>query len=58
MSSEFYSLVAYGLAITTQIFMYCWFGNEIEVKVSLYSLLVYFFNRFVGVEQQNSLRDF
>ncbi|KAJ3663648.1 hypothetical protein Zmor_007887 [Zophobas morio] len=34
MSSEFYSLVAYGLAITTQIFMYCWFGNEIEVKSS------------------------
>ncbi|KAJ3663646.1 hypothetical protein Zmor_007886 [Zophobas morio] len=34
MSNEFFSLLSYGVAITMQIFMYCWFGNEIEVKSS------------------------
>jgi hypothetical protein len=33
LSSEFFSLLSYGLAITVQIFMYCWFGNEVEIKV-------------------------
>jgi hypothetical protein len=32
-SNEFLSLLGYGIAITVQIFMYCWFGNEVEVKV-------------------------
>jgi hypothetical protein len=34
LSSEFFSLLSYGLAITVQIFMYCWFGNEVEIKVN------------------------
>ena len=33
MSNEFYTLFSYGVAITVQIFMYCWFGNEVEIKV-------------------------
>ncbi|KAJ3663632.1 hypothetical protein Zmor_007874 [Zophobas morio] len=36
-SSEFYSLVSYGLSITAQIFMYCWYGNEVELKSNLVS---------------------
>jgi hypothetical protein len=34
LSSEFFSLLSYGVAITVQIFMYCWFGNEVEIKVN------------------------
>ncbi|XP_068910497.1 odorant receptor Or1-like [Tenebrio molitor] len=32
LSGEFLSLLAYGFAITLEIFMYCWSGNEVEVK--------------------------
>ncbi|EFA09170.1 odorant receptor Or1 [Tribolium castaneum] len=31
-STEFYSLLTYGMAIILQIYMYCWFGNEVEIK--------------------------
>ncbi|KAJ3648705.1 hypothetical protein Zmor_020486 [Zophobas morio] len=31
-SSEFFSLVTFGNAIIVEIFMYCWFGNEVEIK--------------------------
>ncbi|RZC37189.1 7tm 6 domain containing protein, partial [Asbolus verrucosus] len=31
-SSEFYSLISYVISMTIQVFMYCWFGNEIEIK--------------------------
>ncbi|XP_044270426.1 odorant receptor 49b-like [Tribolium madens] len=31
-STEFYSLLTYGMAIILQIYMYCWFGNEVQVK--------------------------
>ncbi|KAJ3663354.1 hypothetical protein Zmor_007640 [Zophobas morio] len=34
MSNEFYSYLFYVGAVTVQIFLYCWFGNEIELKVS------------------------
>ncbi|KAJ3663640.1 hypothetical protein Zmor_007881 [Zophobas morio] len=40
-SSEFYSLLTYGVAITIQIFMYCWFGNEVEVKSNLLAYAVF-----------------
>nr|XP_015833153.1 PREDICTED: odorant receptor Or1-like isoform X1 [Tribolium castaneum] len=33
-SSEFFSSLFYFGAITVQIFMYCWFGNEVELKSS------------------------
>ncbi|RZC33382.1 7tm 6 and/or DUF2225 domain containing protein, partial [Asbolus verrucosus] len=33
-SAEFYSFLTYSFAIIVQVFMYCWFGNEIEVKSS------------------------
>ncbi|RZC37653.1 7tm 6 domain containing protein [Asbolus verrucosus] len=33
-SNEFYSLVFYFNAVFVEIFMYCWFGNEVEVKSS------------------------
>ncbi|KAJ3663374.1 hypothetical protein Zmor_007651 [Zophobas morio] len=32
LSSEFYSLLFYAGAMTTEIFLYCWFGNEAEIK--------------------------
>ncbi|XP_044270427.1 odorant receptor Or1-like [Tribolium madens] len=31
-SGQFYSFICYGSAITTEMFIYCWFGNEIEIK--------------------------
>ncbi|RZC38123.1 7tm 6 domain containing protein [Asbolus verrucosus] len=34
LSTEFHSLVSYVNAISVQVFMYCWFGNEIEIKSS------------------------
>ncbi|XP_063926002.1 odorant receptor Or1-like [Zophobas morio] len=34
-STEFLFIAAYGVAIVTQIFMYCWFGNEVQVKTPL-----------------------
>ncbi|RZC32999.1 7tm 6 domain containing protein, partial [Asbolus verrucosus] len=32
LSSECYSLLFYVGSITVQIFLYCWFGNEVEIK--------------------------
>ncbi|RZC32916.1 7tm 6 domain containing protein, partial [Asbolus verrucosus] len=32
LSSEFWSFFSYASGISTEIFMYCWFGNEIEIK--------------------------
>lgn len=32
-SSEFYSLTAFLLSITVEIFMFCWCGNTVEIKV-------------------------
>ncbi|RZC32386.1 7tm 6 domain containing protein, partial [Asbolus verrucosus] len=33
-SSEFFSHVYYSTAVSVEAFMYCWFGNEIEIKSS------------------------
>ncbi|KAJ3663377.1 hypothetical protein Zmor_007652 [Zophobas morio] len=33
LSSEFYSLLFYVFSMTVQISLYCWFGNEVEIKV-------------------------
>ncbi|XP_063925970.1 odorant receptor 42a-like [Zophobas morio] len=41
LSNEFYSLVSYILAITLQIFMYCWFGEEVQAKSSKLSYAVF-----------------
>ncbi|RZB40739.1 7tm 6 domain containing protein [Asbolus verrucosus] len=35
LSNEFYSFIVYLVCIATQVFMYCWFGNEIEIKVKV-----------------------
>ncbi|KAJ3663599.1 hypothetical protein Zmor_007846 [Zophobas morio] len=40
-SSEFYSLLSYGLAITVQIFMHCWSGNEVQAKSGNLSYAVF-----------------
>ncbi|RZC34234.1 7tm 6 domain containing protein, partial [Asbolus verrucosus] len=32
LSSEFFSLMAFLAAITVEIFMFCWFGNEVELE--------------------------
>ncbi|RZB40789.1 7tm 6 domain containing protein [Asbolus verrucosus] len=32
LTSEFFSLVSFIMAIIVEIFMYCWFGNEVELK--------------------------
>ncbi|KAJ3663621.1 hypothetical protein Zmor_007865 [Zophobas morio] len=37
LSSEFLSILWYGIAITSEISMYCWFGNEVKVKSNLVS---------------------
>ncbi|RZB40651.1 7tm 6 domain containing protein, partial [Asbolus verrucosus] len=34
LSSDFYSFASYTFCISTQVFLYCWFGNEIELKSS------------------------
>ncbi|XP_044271287.1 odorant receptor 4-like isoform X2 [Tribolium madens] len=31
-TSEFYSFIVYGSAVLMEIFLYCWFGNEVEFK--------------------------
>ncbi|RZC34671.1 7tm 6 domain containing protein, partial [Asbolus verrucosus] len=33
-SSEFFSLMGFLASITLEIFMYCWFGNEVEIESS------------------------
>ncbi|XP_068912914.1 odorant receptor Or1-like [Tenebrio molitor] len=33
-TSEFYSFFFYLMSVTVEIFMYCWFGNEVEIKSS------------------------
>ncbi|RZC39909.1 7tm 6 domain containing protein [Asbolus verrucosus] len=40
-SSEFYMLLTYGNAVLVEVFMYCWFGNEIEVKSSNLSYAIF-----------------
>ncbi|KAJ3663355.1 hypothetical protein Zmor_007641 [Zophobas morio] len=35
LSSEFYSLLFYIISISLQIFQYCWFGNQVEMKVRI-----------------------
>ncbi|RZC40730.1 7tm 6 domain containing protein, partial [Asbolus verrucosus] len=40
-SSEFYSYLFYANAIVVEIFMYCWFGNEVEVKSSRFLYAVF-----------------
>ncbi|KAJ3636021.1 hypothetical protein MTP99_008872 [Tenebrio molitor] len=39
LSSECYSLLFYVSAITVQIFLYCWCGTDVEVRVSHLSIL-------------------
>ncbi|KAJ3636010.1 hypothetical protein MTP99_008864 [Tenebrio molitor] len=34
-SSECYSLLFYGASMVVEICLYCWFGNEVEMRVSL-----------------------
>ncbi|RZC37072.1 7tm 6 domain containing protein [Asbolus verrucosus] len=34
LSSQFHALVCFATCITVQVFLYCWFGNEIEIKSS------------------------
>ncbi|KAJ3663595.1 hypothetical protein Zmor_007842 [Zophobas morio] len=41
LSSEFYSLVSFINAITLQIFMYCWFGEEVQTKSENLSYAVF-----------------
>ncbi|RZC36253.1 7tm 6 domain containing protein [Asbolus verrucosus] len=31
-SNEFYTYAMYGVAVIVEIFIYCWFGNEVELK--------------------------
>ncbi|KAJ3663376.1 hypothetical protein Zmor_007651 [Zophobas morio] len=39
LSSESYSLLFYSFSMTTEIFLYCWFGNEVELKTSRFRAL-------------------
>ncbi|RZC32089.1 odorant receptor Or1 [Asbolus verrucosus] len=31
-TNEFFTYIIYGMAIIVEIFMFCWFGNEVEIK--------------------------
>ncbi|KAJ3664416.1 hypothetical protein Zmor_008590 [Zophobas morio] len=35
LSSEFYSFICYATSMIVEIFIYCWFGNEVEIKSSI-----------------------
>nr|XP_015838103.1 PREDICTED: putative odorant receptor 71a isoform X3 [Tribolium castaneum] len=39
-TSEYFSLISFELAIVVEIFMYCWFGNEIEEKSKIFLMLL------------------
>ncbi|KAJ3663545.1 hypothetical protein Zmor_007798 [Zophobas morio] len=41
LTTEFFSFVSYGMAAVTQIFMYCWFGNEVQIKSNNLPFAVY-----------------
>ncbi|KAJ3663349.1 hypothetical protein Zmor_007635 [Zophobas morio] len=34
-SNEFYSLLIFAACVPIQLFLYCWFGNEVELKVRI-----------------------
>jgi hypothetical protein len=34
LTNEFYLFLFYGNAVLLEIFVYCWFGNEVQIKVS------------------------
>ena len=38
LSSASFSHMTYVTAITAQLFLYCWFGNEVEIKVREFCL--------------------
>ncbi|XP_015838098.1 odorant receptor Or1 [Tribolium castaneum] len=40
-STEFYAFLTYGIAITMQVFMYTWFGNEVKFKSSKVSYALF-----------------
>ncbi|KAJ3663552.1 hypothetical protein Zmor_007803 [Zophobas morio] len=40
-SVEFLFLVSYEMAVVAQIFIYCWFGNEVQVKSNNVSFAIY-----------------
>ncbi|RZB40538.1 7tm 6 domain containing protein, partial [Asbolus verrucosus] len=40
-SSEFFSFLMYSNGISVEVFMYCWFGNEIQIKSSQLSYAVF-----------------
>ncbi|RZC33204.1 7tm 6 domain containing protein [Asbolus verrucosus] len=40
-TNEFYSIMFYFNAAVVEIFMYCWFGNEVEIKSSKISYAVF-----------------
>ncbi|RZC36221.1 7tm 6 domain containing protein, partial [Asbolus verrucosus] len=41
LSSEFVSLITCLLSMTIEIFMYCWFGNEVEIKSNEMSYAIF-----------------
>jgi hypothetical protein len=54
-SAHFYFTIIYESAVLTQIFMYCWFGNEVEIKVSV-RLQLREYESSLNPEQQYSVR--
>jgi hypothetical protein len=55
-TGEFYSAVSYGSTVMVETFIYCWFGNEVIIKVNTNSLACIFFMYFT--EQQCCLCHF
>ncbi|KAJ8969043.1 hypothetical protein NQ314_001943 [Rhamnusium bicolor] len=41
-SKQFYAEFIYLMAMGSQPFMYCWFGNEVTLKVNMKRNMIYF----------------
>ncbi|XP_063926030.1 odorant receptor Or2-like [Zophobas morio] len=48
-SAEFYTLVSFALTTTLELFLYCWVGNEVEIKIMRSS-----WSYFAVLRQMNS----
>ncbi|RZB39230.1 7tm 6 domain containing protein, partial [Asbolus verrucosus] len=55
LSSEFYLYLGYVNGVTVEIFMYCWFGNEVEIKSNKlpYAVFECDWTEFTSEEKKN-----
>ncbi|KAJ3663369.1 hypothetical protein Zmor_007648 [Zophobas morio] len=53
LSSEFISLLFYVSSMTMQVFLYCWFGNEVETRVLAHGRRIGYVRHVDNTAQQN-----